>query len=51
MLPPTMCMFINQNKEQQAQLSSLTVTLQQAYTTIDVSIVIVIMEFHVYSLY
>jgi hypothetical protein len=43
-------MFINQIKEQQAQLSSLTETLQQACTIIEVSIVIVIMEFHVYSL-
>jgi hypothetical protein len=44
-------MFMNQNKGQQAQFSSLTKTLKQAYTTINVSIVIVIMEFHVYSLY
>jgi hypothetical protein len=49
-MSPTTSMFINQTKEQQAQLSSLTETLHQACTTIDVSIVIVIMEFHVYCL-
>jgi hypothetical protein len=37
-------MFINQTKEQQTQPSSFSQTLQQACTTIDVSVVLVILK-------